>query len=453
MSADDTGAPGKIPAAQYLRMSTDRQQFSLEAQAVLIAAFAELEGYEIVETYQDAGRSGVTITGREGLKRLLRDVVSGPAYKSILVADVSRWGRYQDPDEAAHYEFLCRDAGVRVRYCAEAFADDGSITSGLVKNMKRLMAAEYSRQLSDRCRAGLHRAVRAGGRGGGPTPYGFVRGTLDPATSELRALGPGELKGHIGDQVRTVHGPPDQVATIRRIFAMHVREVRSPGEIAHRLNASATPYSRPGPWDTDRVKRVLANELVVGIQVTNRSRFRFGEREYLAEDQWERIRVGTPVVTAATFAKAQERLKSSLGLNHTDDELLAGARRIVAKYGHLSPSLIAQHAWASLGTYNVRFRSMAGIARRIDYSPASGQQRLYADQNALGADQVRSGLSRLLAQEGYLSQSLINQTPYLPHADTLRKQFGSMRNIYALIGYRFARSHLPRTEKVDAAGE
>jgi hypothetical protein len=55
---------------------------------------------------------------------------------------VSRWGRFQDIDEAAHYEFLCRQAGVKVIYCGEQFENDGSIFSNLVKSLKRTMAAE-----------------------------------------------------------------------------------------------------------------------------------------------------------------------------------------------------------------------------------------------------------------------------------------------------------------------
>ena len=59
------------------------------------------------------------------------------AFGSILVLDVSRWGRFQDPDQAAHYEFLCREAGVQVRYCSEAFENDGTAVTALVKQMKR----------------------------------------------------------------------------------------------------------------------------------------------------------------------------------------------------------------------------------------------------------------------------------------------------------------------------
>jgi DNA invertase Pin-like site-specific DNA recombinase len=37
----------------------------------------------------------------------------------VLVYDVSRWGRFQDIDESAHYEFVCKQAGIKVAYCAE----------------------------------------------------------------------------------------------------------------------------------------------------------------------------------------------------------------------------------------------------------------------------------------------------------------------------------------------
>lgn len=41
------------------------------------------------------------------------------------VYDVSRGGRFQDTDESAHYEFLCRRAEIAVPYCAEQFENDG----------------------------------------------------------------------------------------------------------------------------------------------------------------------------------------------------------------------------------------------------------------------------------------------------------------------------------------
>jgi DNA invertase Pin-like site-specific DNA recombinase len=94
----------RIPAAQYLRMSTEHQQYSLENQSTAIQNYAEVCGFEVVRTYSDAAKSGLVLKHRTGLRQLLQDVVSGTSsYRAILVYDVSRWGRFQDTDESAHY--------------------------------------------------------------------------------------------------------------------------------------------------------------------------------------------------------------------------------------------------------------------------------------------------------------------------------------------------------------
>src|ERR1035441_9707319 len=90
-----------VPAAQYLRMSTEHQQYSTENQSAAIQKYAECHSFEIVRTYSDAARSGLVLKRRAGLRQLLRDVVAGTApYKAILVYDVSRWGRFQDTDRS-----------------------------------------------------------------------------------------------------------------------------------------------------------------------------------------------------------------------------------------------------------------------------------------------------------------------------------------------------------------
>lgn len=65
------------------------------------------------------------------------DVQCGRAdFGCILVYHVSRWGCFQDIDESAYYEFLCKRKGVRVEYCAELFTNNGSFSS-IAKNLKR----------------------------------------------------------------------------------------------------------------------------------------------------------------------------------------------------------------------------------------------------------------------------------------------------------------------------
>jgi len=104
-------------AAQYVRASTEHQQYSTENQADKIKEYADHRNMEIVRTYSDDGKSGLSIGGRASLKKLIADVeVGGADFNVILVYDVSRWGRFQDTDESAYYEYICRRAGIQVSY-------------------------------------------------------------------------------------------------------------------------------------------------------------------------------------------------------------------------------------------------------------------------------------------------------------------------------------------------
>jgi DNA invertase Pin-like site-specific DNA recombinase len=152
-------------AAMYVRMSTDLQKYSTENQEKAIREYAVRRQIEIVTTYADEGKSGLNIQGREALQRLIRDVESDTAnFNVILVLDVIRWGRFQDADESAYYEYICRRAGLEVQYVAEQFENDGSFTSGMIKYMKPGMAGEYSRELSCKGFAGQCRLIEKGYR-------------------------------------------------------------------------------------------------------------------------------------------------------------------------------------------------------------------------------------------------------------------------------------------------
>jgi len=83
-----------VRAAQYVRMSRDKQRYSIANQAAVIAAYAAARNLEIVRTYADEGETGLLIKNRAGLQRLIADVTSGKAdFSHVLVYDVSRWGR------------------------------------------------------------------------------------------------------------------------------------------------------------------------------------------------------------------------------------------------------------------------------------------------------------------------------------------------------------------------
>ncbi len=105
-----------VRAAQYVRMSTEHQQYSTENQSDVLKEYASKRSIEIVRTFSDSGKSGLRIDGRDGLKELIDLVQHGsPGFSMILVYDVSRWGRFQDADESAYYEYICKRAGISVQ--------------------------------------------------------------------------------------------------------------------------------------------------------------------------------------------------------------------------------------------------------------------------------------------------------------------------------------------------
>jgi DNA invertase Pin-like site-specific DNA recombinase len=164
-SSEDKGdeAEQDIPAVGYVRMSTDRQKYSTENQLDIIRDYATARGLQILRVFEDCGRSGLRLDGHEALQNLMAEVRTGQAdFMAILVYDVSRWGRFQDADEGAYHEHVCSRSRIRVHYCGEQVENDGSIGSNLPKTVKRVMAGEYSRELSVQVFAGQCRLVELG---------------------------------------------------------------------------------------------------------------------------------------------------------------------------------------------------------------------------------------------------------------------------------------------------
>lgn len=81
---------GHRKAAQYVRMSTEHQRYSTENQSDAIGVYAKERGYQIIQTYSDAGKSGLRIKGRDGLTQLLEDIQAEKTdFTTVLVYDIS----------------------------------------------------------------------------------------------------------------------------------------------------------------------------------------------------------------------------------------------------------------------------------------------------------------------------------------------------------------------------
>ena len=69
-------AQDAVQGAEYVRMSTEHQQYSTLNQVARIREYAAQRGIEVVRTYADEGKSGLRIAGRHALQQLIQDVES-----------------------------------------------------------------------------------------------------------------------------------------------------------------------------------------------------------------------------------------------------------------------------------------------------------------------------------------------------------------------------------------
>lgn len=369
-SNEEPGADAR--AVAYVRMSTDHQKYSTENQLDIIRSYATARGMTILRVFEDSGRSGLRLDGREALQNLMSEVQSGLAdFTAILVYDVSRWGRFQDADEGAYHEHVCSRAGIRVHYCGEQFENDGSIGSNLLKTVKRVMAGEYSRELSVKVFAGQCRLVELGYRQGGAAGYGLRRVLIDEHGNPKGELSRGEQKSIQTDRVVLVPGPDREQDVVRRIYRMFVEAGRSEREIADALNAEGHLTDLARPWTRASVHQVLTNEKYIGNNVYNKVSFKLKQRRVVnPREMWIRAEGAYPaVVDEALYLRARE-IVDARSQHFTDAELLEALRGVLQQKGVLSGLIIdEQDNLPSSSAFRNRFGSLLRAYQLIGYEP------------------------------------------------------------------------------------
>ena len=359
-------------AAQYVRMSTEHQRYSTENQSDSIAHYAAQRGIEIVRTYSDEGKSGLRIQGRDGLKQLIDDIQTSRAeYEVVLVYDISRWGRFQDADESAYYEYICKRAGISVIYCAEQFENDGSPVSTIVKGVKRAMAGEYSRELSQKVFTGQCRLIELGYRQGGPPGFGLRRMLIDEHGMAKGILERGEHKSIQTDRVILVPGPAEEIAIVQELFQAFVEDRKPETEIAEALNARGILTDRDRAWTRGTVHQILINEKYIGNNVWNRSSFKLKKRRVQNNrNTWIRAESAFEGIVDLDLFAAANAIINARSNKLTDDEMLEGLKEVFEAQGFLSGLAIDEaEALPSSGAYRARFGSLLRAYRLVGFKP------------------------------------------------------------------------------------
>ena len=377
--ATEQEPPNTFRAAQYVRMSTEHQQYSTHNQADKIQEYADRRGIEIVRTYADEGKSGLSLEGRPGLKQLLADAASGNTdFNLVLVYDVSRWGRFQDVDEAAFHEYVLKKKNIHVAYVAEQFENDGSPVSTIVKGVKRAMAGEYSRELSAKVFAGQCRLIELGFRQGGPAGFGLRRVLIDQSGQVKGELKRGEHKSLQTDRVILMLGPDSEVAAVNQIYRWLVEGDLPLAEIAKRLNDQPITTDQDRPWTYSTVRQVLTNEKYIGNNVYNRHSFKLKKKHVNnPPEMWIRKEGAFDgIVPVVTFMAAQEIL-AERSKKLTDAELLDHLKALYAECGRLSGFIIDQAPGGpSASLYASRFGSLTRAYELVGFRPPWGTEHL-----------------------------------------------------------------------------
>jgi len=388
-------------AVLYVRMSTESQDYSTNHQRAKIREYAAAHGIAIIREYVDDGKSGLDIKGRAGLSSLMRDVQSSkPDFSHIIVYDISRWGRFQDIDEAAYHEHTCRRAGIEVVYCGERFANDGGLYSSLLKSMKRVMAAEYSRDLSEKVSAAHCRFIEMGFKQGGHAGFGLRRLAIKASGAPRVVLEHGESKFSATDRVILILGPEDEVATVRRIYSLYMEHGSSEGAIVRLLNAEKVSNEWGRPWTYDMVHTILTNVKYYGALAYNRRTGKLSRpRTRSAPDKWIVNQAAFNGIVSKELFEAVQVERARRMRRYDKSELIALLQGCHQRHGKISSKIIAEDP--ALPDPQLFVRSFGSLVLAYDAAGVP-RSRTYAFAGRIKL----SGLRKiLLAQAEALAQA------------------------------------------------
>ena len=363
----------KVRVAQYLRMSTDHQQYSLHNQSEYIKDYAEKNNMEIAYTYDDAGKSGVSIVGRHSLQQLLSDVEQKKIdIQAVLFYDVSRFGRFQNSDEAAYYSFLFERNGVDLIYCSEPIpTKDFPLESSVILNIKRSSAAYHSRNLSEKVFIGQVNLIKLGYHQGGMAGYGLRRLLVDENGIAKEILGFRKRKSIQTDRVILIPGPKNEIKIVNSIYDLFIDDNMPEFIIAERLNEQNIPAENGTLWTRAKIHQILTNEKYIGNNIYNKTSSKLKSRLVKnPKNEWVRCdKAYKPIISKKKYNKAQEIIQLR-SVHLTNEELLEKLKQKLESNGKLSGFIIDEDdTGPSSSVYRTRFGGLLRAYTLIGYKP------------------------------------------------------------------------------------
>lgn len=258
-------------AVAYLRMSTDKQEYSIESQKRLINEYAKKNNYSIIKFYEDRGISGRDAEKRPAFMEMIEDSKNGE-FNYVIIYDSSRFAR--NLEQSLIYKSILKKQGVSIISITEPTLDDDSqlITDALLGAMNEM----YSRKLSKVVKRGMaEKALK--GEYISCAPYGYFK----PKGQGLKII-------------------EEEAKIIKKIFDEFLKG-KSTYAIAKALNENNIRTKRGNAIDTRWVKKILTNPTYKGYY-----RFEVDNKVILNKSNH------VPIIEEEVFNEAQKLFNSNL---------------------------------------------------------------------------------------------------------------------------------------------
>ncbi len=387
----------EVNVAQYLRMSTDHQKYSLFNQSQFISKYASEHGMNIIHTYDDSGKSGVTTSGREAFKRLIDDVILKKInVKAVLVYDISRFGRFPHNDEFGYYTHQLRLNNVEIIYCANPISDSDGDYADFQLFVSRKEASSFSKNLSQKVFLGQINLASRGFHQGGPAGYGLRRMLIDENHKHKGILKYREWKSIQTDRIILVLGPEDEVITVRWIYDQFVNNSKPERVIASELNRRGIIAEHDTKWTRGKIHEILTNEKYIGHNVYNRTSSRLKQRLiHNPQHEWIRCENAFESIISPEFFLQVQTIISNRSIHLSNDDLLSKLSELFKTKGKLSGIIIDEDDdTPSSSVYRKRFGGLLQAYKLIDYKPKHDYD--YLRVNSLLREKYHRFVERLI---------------------------------------------------------
>ncbi|MCL2352897.1 MAG: recombinase family protein [Firmicutes bacterium] len=252
-----------MTVALYMRMSTDKQESSIDSQERALRAYAASRGMKVTARYADEGVSGRSAAKRPAFMRMIEDSGRG-GFDAVLVFDSSRFAR--NLEESIVYKSALRKNGVELISATEPTPEgDGAL---LTDAMLGALNEMHSRKLAAAVRRGMeYKAVQ--GFYQVPPPFGYKKAGRETVVDEAEA-----------GAVRTA---------FRRFL-----ECGSCHDTAQELNAMGMFKRRGGLWQGRDIRRMLSNPAYMGAVFYGGGVYPGRQEAIVGRETWEAAARGLP---------------------------------------------------------------------------------------------------------------------------------------------------------------